>query len=390
MITTLAVSGYRSLRDVVLPLAPLTVVTGANGTGKSSLYRALRLLADCGTGDVIGSLAREGGLQSVLWAGPETLAGARREGVVQGTMRKERISLRLGCATDDFGYLIDLGLPVPSSSLFDRDPEIKREVVWSGAVMRPATALVQRTRRLARCREESGWVELTDALPSFRSMLTEFSDHERWPELAAVRSQLRSWRFYDGFRCDSEAPARLPQVGTRSPVLAGDGANLAATVQTTIESGHTDFAETIAEALDGSRPEVVSRDGVFELVLHQPGMLRPLRASELSDGTLRFILWAAALTSVHRPSLMVLNEPESSIHPSLLPALAELMTRVARHTQLIVVSHAGELVDHLGAKPFDGEIDGSAVRFELAKDLGETRVEGMGMLTTPSWEWGKR
>ena len=73
MLNTIAIRGYRSLREIVLPLAGLTVVTGANGTGKSSLYRALRLLADCGRGEVIGSLAREGGLESVLWAGPEQL-----------------------------------------------------------------------------------------------------------------------------------------------------------------------------------------------------------------------------------------------------------------------------------------------------------------------------
>ncbi|WP_342779980.1 AAA family ATPase [Leekyejoonella antrihumi] len=78
MLTTLAVSGYRSLRDVVVPLGPLTVVTGANGSGKTSLYRALRLLADCGRGAVVGALAREGGLTSALWAGPASLSGARR------------------------------------------------------------------------------------------------------------------------------------------------------------------------------------------------------------------------------------------------------------------------------------------------------------------------
>jgi predicted ATPase len=49
-LNTVAIHGYRSLRDVVLPLTELTVVTGSNGTGKSSVYRALRLLADCGRG----------------------------------------------------------------------------------------------------------------------------------------------------------------------------------------------------------------------------------------------------------------------------------------------------------------------------------------------------
>ena len=81
---TVAVRGYRSLRELVLPLRELTVVTGANGTGKSSVYRSLRLLADCGRSEVIGSLAREGGLESVLWAGPEHLGGARRTGTRAG------------------------------------------------------------------------------------------------------------------------------------------------------------------------------------------------------------------------------------------------------------------------------------------------------------------
>ena len=66
IITKLAISGYRSLRDVRLPLGPLNVVTGANGSGKSSLYRALRLLADIAQGRIIQSLAAEGGLHSTL------------------------------------------------------------------------------------------------------------------------------------------------------------------------------------------------------------------------------------------------------------------------------------------------------------------------------------
>ena len=98
VLTTVAIENYRSLRNLRLPLKPLNVVTGANGTGKSSLYRALRLLADCASGRVISSLAREGGLESVLWAGPEHLAAAVRSGrhPVQGTVRSGPISLQLG------------------------------------------------------------------------------------------------------------------------------------------------------------------------------------------------------------------------------------------------------------------------------------------------------
>src|SRR3954471_15848163 len=105
MLCTLAVSSYRSLREILIPLRHLNLVTGPNGSGKSNLYRALRLLAETAQGRVIQSLAREGGLQSTLWAGPESFAASvlRGEHPVQGTPRKRPVSLRLGFAGDDFG-----------------------------------------------------------------------------------------------------------------------------------------------------------------------------------------------------------------------------------------------------------------------------------------------
>src|ERR1700674_302309 len=80
MIRTVAVQGYRSLRDLLLPLGQLSVITGANGSGKSSVYRSLRLLADAALNSVVASLAREGGLPSTFWAGPETIARGVRHG----------------------------------------------------------------------------------------------------------------------------------------------------------------------------------------------------------------------------------------------------------------------------------------------------------------------
>src|SRR5437879_13076538 len=91
MISILAVAGYRSLRDVKIGLGPLTVVTGANGSGKSSLYRALKLLADIAQGRIIQSLAAEGGLQSTLWAGPETFSRAMKAGTAPVRSEERRV-----------------------------------------------------------------------------------------------------------------------------------------------------------------------------------------------------------------------------------------------------------------------------------------------------------
>ena len=94
MLHTFAVGDYRSLRDLVLPLRPLTLVTGPNGSGKSNIYRALRLLAGAAQGQLIASLAREGGLQSTLWAGPEQPSRTVRAGdhPLQGTTRQRSLS----------------------------------------------------------------------------------------------------------------------------------------------------------------------------------------------------------------------------------------------------------------------------------------------------------
>src|SRR4051812_1062426 len=418
MLTAVAVSGYRSLRDVVVPLHGLDVVTGANGSGKSTLYRSLRLLAGCGRGDVVGALAREGGLQSALWAGPATLGGSRERGhAVQGTRRKGPISLQLGFASDDFGYLVDLGLPQQSSgsdagtpSAFLRDPEIKREVVWSGPVMRPGAVLVRRrwgvvepgsipgagggweqqwgdsdgdasewesdpaeattsgagSRPAAyrqtdadagapRRPERAGWTELSRSLRPWESMLTELADPERAPELLRVRRMMRGWRFYEGFRADAATPARTPQVGTRTPVLADDGHDLAAALQTIRESDGSQLDRAVADAFDGAIVDVTVEGGRFDVSLHQPGMLRPLAGAELSDGTLRYLLLVAALLTTDPPPLMVLNEPETSLHPDLLAPLARLIRAAAERSQVMVVSHSDALIRELDVLDPDDE-----------------------------------
>src|SRR5690348_1831863 len=158
MLNAVAISNYRSLRKLIVPLKGLNVITGPNGSGKSSLYRALRLLADTAQGRVVPSLAREGGLQSTLWAGPETISRAVRRGdyPVQGTRRKDPVRLRLGFAGDEFGYVIDLGLPKPDkTSAFSLDPEIKHEVIWHGTTLRPSTMLVDRCGPVVRIRDNN-------------------------------------------------------------------------------------------------------------------------------------------------------------------------------------------------------------------------------------------
>jgi len=189
---------------------------------------------------------------------------------------------------------------------------------------------------------------------------------------------------------DAAAPSRLRHVGTRTPVLSDDGGDLAAVVQTIIEAGFDDLQRAVADAFDGATVSVAVRDGLFDLQVQQRGMLRPLRIAELSDGTMRFLLWAAALLSPQPPSLMVLNEPETSLHPDLVRPLASLILAAASQTQVVVVTHSRAMLEFLDTVSVTDAEDGVAVEIELYKELGETRVKGLGMLTMPPWDWGKR
>src|SRR5690606_19071395 len=160
-----------------------------------------------------------------------------------------------------------------------------------------------------------------------------------------LREIMRSWRFYDTFRTDPDAPARRVSVETRTPVMSDDGSDMAAALQTIRENGDQEALDAASDdAFPAWQLEICQTEAGLQANLLQPGMTRSLTAAELSDGTLRFLLLAAALLTPRPPKLLAINEPETSLHPDLIPALARLIARASLSSQVIVVTHNTGLV----------------------------------------------
>ncbi len=367
------VTGYRSVRNLRLHLSQINVLTGANATGKTNLYNSVFLLAKAAAGGFAQVIAEEGGMPSVLWAGA-------RKSRSMGTIRMEGVRMTLGIKTDTFSYELICGLPKQSSgekSAFSLDPEVKEERVWMDAPHGLKVTFFERSPKGAwildndeRLADYSG-----ELLPT-ESVLSQLREPHLYPELSSLRTEMSRWRFYHHFRTDAESPLRHPQVGVRTPVLAHDGRDLAAALQTINEVGQSqDLHEAIRQAFPGASLEIEHDEdnGMFAVLLRMPGLRRPLRARELSDGTLRYLCLLAALLSPHPPSLLALNEPETSLHPDLLEPLAKQLVNAAKYSQLWVVTHSQRLAELV--EKFSGE---APISLEITG--GETRVTGQRMV----------
>lgn len=180
---------------------------------------------------------------------------------------------------------------------------------------------------------------------------------------------MRKWRFYHEFDVSKRSSLRTSTVGYRSPALFSDGSNLAAAFQTITEIGSSELmTEILADAFPECTFYCENENSMFVMKMRRRGVTRPLLASEMSDGTLRFLYLTVALLSPRPPSFFALNEPENSLHSLLLPALAKLIVEASRYSQIWVTSHSSDLAKLISDYT-------SFQLYELINEDGETIIK---------------
>jgi predicted ATPase len=370
-LTEIAVAGYRSLRAIRFPLRRLSVFVGANGAGKTNLYRALQLIQAAAAGNLSRALAAEGGMDSALWAGKRPLRKPPRI----------KLMAALGDADDSgedaaalaYSYAIEIGQRAPTEAAFAVEPLIKEETLLLHRGPRQYTLLERRGPAVFARDIEGRRAALDHELMASETALAAIQDPPRFPDLHLLRRTMLDWRFYHDFRTDPEAPLRQPCLAVATPTLSSDAADLAAVLATLVyirEDSH-DLDQAVTDAFPGARLVVPGpgRTASFGMVFAEHPQ-RVFEAGELSDGTLRYLGLMGALLAYRLPAFIALNEPEASLHPELLPPLARLIAKAAERTQIWVVTHsetlAAALDEHAGVKPMT-----------VIKRAGETWIEGL-------------
>lgn len=364
MLETVHIKGFRSVKELHLPLRRLTVLTGGNGVGKTNIYRALQLLHCAANGTLADEIASEGGLGSVFWAGGANLTEDghfdpkhRTDGYRKGDKRRIELGVALDLNGITASYAVELGFPSAYDAAFSGESQVKHEHLDLVVDRRTSRAL-ERDGAAAWMRGEAG--ERQDVAERLLASETGLSLLRTSPEISAVRENLANWRFFHGFRTDRDSPLRRPAQALTSPLLASDGANLAAVFATLRhirhESPHLD--EIVELAFPGSQLVVPTPGDYASFGMIFPETpKRTFWAHELSDGTLQLLALLGALLSYRLPPFIALNEPETSLHPSLLPALARTIVKAATNAQLWVVTHsqplAEAIADESGAIPRD-------------------------------------
>lgn len=295
--TEVAISNYRSIRRLSIPIHPLSVFVGENGVGKSNLYKSLSLLRDAAAGRITRTIAEEGGLNSVCWS------GLRKRG--------EDGRLRLSVEFDSLRYFIELGFPSPAEAAFSGEPMIKAESIETTQGKRKVQ-LMERKNSLVSVRGESGaWNSHKNAVLPSETVLAGFTDGKECPEIDLIRNAMLGWRFYHDFRTDPASPIRKPCLAITTPSLSADGTDLAAALATlyTIREDASDLQDAIEDAFPGAELRAWEADGWCEFDLQLADMPRPFKAHELSDGTLKYICLLAVFMGYRLPPFIALNEP---------------------------------------------------------------------------------
>ena len=302
MITEIAIQNFKSIKELKLELKPINILIGPNGAGKSNFINFFSFVYAIYNKRLSTYTADKGGADRILYLG-------------------RRISQELGVRltfSDINRYTFWLS-PNDQNGFFFPD-EYGEYNLSKGSL------------------GFSGWSKETYGIGHTESKLHDYNSHPA----DYVKKYLNSFQAYHFHDTSKNAPLKQTARIDDNRFLRPDGSNLAAFLYKLQQQDGLAFnrieavIQSIAPYFD--RFDLQPTGDFIRLNWRQKNTDIYLDASDLSDGTIRFIALCTLLLQPDLPKTILIDEPELGLHPYAITILAELIQDVAEQNKQVIVS----------------------------------------------------
>lgn len=348
-ITSLNIEGFRSLRSVTWEPGDLNVVIGPNGAGKSNLLQVLQLISRAAEGQLSRTVQAAGGMGPLVWDGRADHIAIRLqtsppESMPDPVKRSLTYQLRLARLGQGGSYRIDHELLVNSYRVeAGKKPEPFK---YLERTLQAIKVLSDKVKFLA------APVEALSEEETVLSALSGPFGASRFIPL--FQAQLAAWCVYQDLHVNQDSPIRQPTVTRNEKRVNPDGQNLVPVLHT-LYTTDRDFKRNVNKAMGAAFGEDFEElvfppagDQRIQMRVRWRTLRQEQSAADLSDGTLRFLFLLTVLASPDPAPLIAVDEPETGLHPAMLPIVAEYAVAAARRTQIIFTTHSPQFLDAFG------------------------------------------
>ena len=339
-----------------IELQPLNVLIGPNASGKSNLIDAVGILQST-PNDINTPFRQGGGIGEWLWKGDEKNSNNIPTATIEATVDypEQTIPLLYQIYFTMVGQKLEIVGEYVENEL-ELDPNYEDVYFFyryenGNPVLNIRNVSEEGTGTYAN--RSPRHLRRGEINPS-QSVLSQKQDKDFYPELAYLNNEFSNIRIYREWNLGRYTPPRKPQPSDLpNDFLEEDASNLAHVlldldfqgIKPLLIEQLQKFYEAVGDIItkiEGSTIQTFIRDKKFN---------RPIPATRLSDGTLRYLCLLTLLCHPSPPPLICIEEPELGLHPDILSTVAELLIAASQRTQIIVTTHSDALVSGLSEVP---------------------------------------
>jgi predicted ATPase len=353
ILESVRIKNYKSLGDISLNFKKLTVIVGANSSGKSSCLESLRLLRD---------IVKQGKTDPSQQIENDIRKGREASGIFLQVSIKDRKKI-------DYSLNLVLGKDVEENS-----------VILSENLKVGRTKVISISKGEGEVCDEDNQGAKQPSQP-YRSTpdtvaLSSTGNFGFKPVTLRVADFIKQWEFYnlvpENIRMYTDLIAFRDEFTVKnSNILDISGFQLQGLLQYWASDKNSKiFKQIVDEVKRYLSIELIvgeSKKGRKVVKVKEPNGSE-ISFDNLSDGTLRMIGYCYLLYSSHIPTLIAIEEPERNLHPAILLDLASILKRLAQKTQVVITTHSSQLLDCFSIEDISNDV--SIILFKKDSESG--------------------